>query len=91
MSDTLIPIIILKTVEKEYLGHPYTRCVKGGEHSHLYDLYGSYKPGKDYDISMCTMRRKVEAIIKIRIFQCNFYGTPFFNTFLSLNFFNTPF
>ena len=29
LSETLVPIVLLKTMEMEYLGHPYTRCING--------------------------------------------------------------
>ena len=69
-----MPIVLLKTIEMEYLGYPYTRCVDGAEHStqpvEESDNGTDENPTKTvYDITICKMLRHVEAIVKIWCFH----------------------
>ena len=56
LSARSVRIIELRTVETEYIGHPFTPCR---------DNHG----GRHYDLSMCTMARKMDSIIKITCFK----------------------
>ena len=60
LSATLVPIVVMRTVEMEYLGAPYTQCMYGTTHNEVRDDVKS----TTYDQSICVMLRKVESIIK---------------------------
>ena len=69
LSETLVPIIVLKTNEIEYLGAPYTKCINDSTDLARPTITNNIPISTGYDISLCKMLPHVLAIIKMWCFH----------------------
>ena len=58
LSEDLVPVVFVKTIETEYLGRPWTNCIQSVANQHVGDIERS-----NYDKSVCQLMKIVEFIV----------------------------